>query len=236
MTHHRPIVSLENVSKHYNCDAQGQPIPVLRDVNLTVVPGELVILFGPSGSGKSTILNLIAGLERPSGGEVKVSGFDLGKYDSKKLARYHRLKMGMVFQNFNLLKSLPVWENVALPQLADNVKYRSRKKKAMRLLEQFGIAEFAKRLPSELSGGQQQRVAICRALANDPVMLLVDEPTGNLDTKAANEVIGILDDLHRNHGHTIVLVTHNPEHLPIATRVISVRDGAIVSDVAGEAR
>lgn len=223
----RPVIALEYVSKTYGDDYLNYDQLVLRNVSLSISQGEFVIIFGPSGSGKSTMLNLIAGLERPTAGRVMVRSRDLNKFNDEELAKYHRLKMGMVFQNFNLIKSLNVWENVALPQTADGVPYERRKKRAKHLLKLFKLDQYMYRHPNEISGGEQQRVAIARALINNPLLLLVDEPTGNLDSKAAGDVMELLHGLHNHSKHTIILVTHNPDYLHYASRVIYVQDGEV---------
>ncbi len=223
-----PLISIQSVIKTYGDDIFDVDQQILKNVNVEVFPGEFVIIFGPSGSGKSTLLNLMAGLERASSGLVLVRQRDLTQYSSEDLALYHRTKMGMVFQAFNLIKSLKVWENVALPQTASGVSYLTRKQKAQHLLELFGLEDYMNRHPSELSGGEQQRVAIARALINNPSFLLVDEPTGNLDSRSADDVMRIFHDLHYRSKHTIVLVTHNPDYLHFGSRVIYVQDGEII--------
>ena len=224
MNHPHPVIELIKVSKSF-----GDTV-VLKDIGLSIMPGEFVILFGPSGSGKSSLLNIMAGLEAPDKGTFKSRGHDISHFNSAKMARFHRIKMGMVFQNFNLIKSLPVWENVALPLVADGVGYATRKRKAMHLLKSLGMLKYANRAPGELSGGQQQRVAIARALANNPFLLLIDEPTGNLDSSSAAEVMKIFTELHQKDKHTLVLVTHNPDHLPLASRVVYLQDGSIIKE------
>jgi ABC-type lipoprotein export system ATPase subunit len=227
---HHPLVGLRNVSKTFAEDINDYQAQVLKDISLEIIEGEYVMIFGPSGSGKSTMLNLLAGLEAPTHGKVLVRGRDLSHYDSERLARYHRLKTGMVFQSFNLLKSLNCWENVALPMAANGARYGFRKKRALQLMKQFGLSEYANRQPSEISGGEQQRLAIARALVNHPFLLLVDEPTGNLDSKAAGEVMEIFRNIHEKKEATIIMVTHNPEHLQYASRVIYMQDGAVVNE------
>jgi putative ABC transport system ATP-binding protein len=225
-----PLISIQYVSKSYDDNPLAFDHLVLKNVNLEIHDGEFVIIYGPSGSGKSSLLNLIAGLENPTAGRVMLRRRDLSHFDHKELARYHRLKMGMVFQSFNLIKSLNVWENVALPQTANGASYTLRKRKALRLLKLLGLSEYPDRHANELSGGEQQRVAIARSLINKPFFLLVDEPTGNLDSKSAAEVMKIFDDLNKHGKHTIIMVTHNPEQLQFASRVVHVQDGTIVRD------
>jgi len=224
---HLPLITVDNVSKTYGDHPEDYSQLILINVKVTIEEGEFVIIFGPSGSGKSTLLNMMAGLEFPTGGRIFVRGSNLAKLNNGELAKYHRDRMGMVFQQFNLIKSLNVWENVALPQAAAGVPYGKRKKRAHHLLHLLQVDKYANRHPNELSGGQQQRVAIARALINDPSILLVDEPTGNLDTKMADEVMNLIHDLHYRAQHTVVLVTHNPDYLRYATRVIYIRDGQI---------
>lgn len=224
---HFPLITVDNVSKTYGTHPEDFNQLVLINVKMTVEDGEFVIIFGPSGSGKSTLLNLMAGLEFPTAGRVFVRGDNLVKLTNQEISHYHRRRMGMVFQSFNLIKSLNVWENVALPMAADGVPYGKRKRRALRLLKILQLEKYAFRHANELSGGQQQRVSIARALVNDPSILLVDEPTGNLDTKMADEVMTLIHDLHYRADHTVVLVTHNPDYLKYATRIVYIRDGQI---------
>lgn len=227
MSKEHPLISIQSVSKTFGDDPLDYNQLILRNISLDIDDGEFVTIFGPSGSGKSTLLNLMAGLEKPTWGQVVVRDQDLTTFDDEALAAYHRLRMGIVFQSFNLVKSLNVWENVALPQTASGVPYGTRRQRAKQLLELFGLADYMNRHPNTLSGGQQQRVAIARALINNPFFLLVDEPTGNLDSKSADDVMQILHGLHYHSKHTIVLVTHNPNYLNFSTRVVYVRDGQI---------
>lgn len=227
MQHHRPLILLDYLSKTYADDYLNFDQLVLKNISLSFQEGEFVIIFGPSGAGKSTMLNMIAGLEQPTAGRVMIHSRDLTKYSDEQLARYHRLKMGIVFQSFNLIKSLNVWENVALPQTADGVRYDRRLHRARHLLKLFGLEPYLYRHINELSGGEQQRVAIARALVNNPLLLLVDEPTGNLDSKSADDVMRIFHGLHYHAKHTIILVTHNPDYLHYASRVVYLQDGEI---------
>lgn len=228
MEYKHPLMVLENVFKTYaeGDKAASQP-GVLKGVSLTVDAGEFVVIFGPSGSGKSTMLNLMAGLEMPTSGRVLVRGRDLSHYDADGLARFHRLKMGMVFQSFNLITALKCWENVSLALSAGGESLKLRKKKALRLMHQLRIDQYADKFPSELSGGEQQRLAIARALINHPFLILADEPTGNLDSATATDVMDILHGIHEKRKTAVVVVTHNPDHLQYATRVVHVKDGLI---------
>ncbi len=219
------LVQLSDITKVY----QGGVTGALNGVSLTVEEGEFTAVMGPSGSGKSTMLNLIAGLDRPTSGSVTVAGSDLGRMSEAALARFRRDRVGFVFQFFHLLPNLTALENVLIPaQLKSTTSAEAR---ARELLDQLGIAEVADRYPAKLSGGQQQRVAIARALINKPSLLLADEPTGALDTRSGNQVMELLMGLHRS-GQTILLVTHDAKLATrYAARVISVLDGKIVDDV-----
>jgi ABC-type lipoprotein export system ATPase subunit len=221
-----PIISVENVRKSFQLSGD-KSVDVLKGVSMVINPGEFVVLYGPSGSGKSTLLNLIAGFENPTSGRVMARHRDLSHLKEEGIARYHRLKMGMVFQQFNLIKSLRVWENVALPAAASGAAEDKRHLRALHLLAQLHLGDYGDRHISELSGGEQQRVAIARALINDPYLMIFDEPTGNLDTATAKEIMNIVYHLNRKSGHTILMVTHNPDQLQYATRVIHVRDGIV---------
>lgn len=229
-----PLISIQYVSKSYDDNPLDYSHLVLKNVSADIYDGEFVIIFGPSGSGKSSLLNLMAGLEKPTAGRMMIRRRDMSHFTQAELARYHRLKMGMVFQSFNLIKSLNVWENVALPQTANGIGVKARRRRALRLLKLLGLEEYPDRHANELSGGEQQRVAIARSLINNPYFLLVDEPTGNLDSKSAAEVMKIFYGLNKHGKHTIVMVTHNPEQLQFASRVIYVQDGNIVKDETRE--
>jgi putative ABC transport system ATP-binding protein len=218
------LVQLNDITKVY----QGGVTGALNGVSLTVEEGEFTAVMGPSGSGKTTLLNLIAGLDRPTTGGVLVAGSDLGPMGETALARFRRDHIGFVFQFFHLLPNLTVLENILIPaQLKTRVSAEARGRE---LLAQLGIAELADRYPARLSGGQQQRVSIARALINEPMLLLADEPTGALDTRSGDEVMELLRDLHRQ-GKTILLVTHDAKLATrYAARVVSVMDGRIVDD------
>jgi len=224
---HLPLITVDNVSKTYGEHPEDFAQLVLVNVKLTIDDGEFLIIYGPSGSGKSTLMNLLAGLEFPTGGRIFIRGENISKLNNNELAYYHSHRIGMVFQSFNLIKSLNVWENVALPQAATGIPYNLRKKRALHILKLLEMEKFANRHANELSGGQQQRVAIARALINTPGILLVDEPTGNLDSKMGDEVMRLLHDLNYRAKQTVILVTHNPDHLKFGSRVIHFRDGQI---------
>lgn len=203
-------------------------ITVLDDISFSIEAGEYIIFFGPSGCGKSTLLNVISGLETIDEGKVKLRGDDLAKYTSSEMAQYRRTKIGIVFQSFNLLKSLTNEQNVAMPLLANGEPLARSLNRATQLLTMVGLGKHIDKKPTELSGGQQQRVAIARALAANPWIIIADEPTGNLDSKSAEELIEIINILNRKSKRTVIMVTHNPDYLKYADRVIYLRDGKIV--------
>jgi len=198
-------------------------------VDLEVAPGETLAVMGPSGCGKSTLLHLLGGLDRPAGGEVQLAGKRLDQMGEKALARMRRTAVGFVFQAFHLMDELTAVENVELPALLAGNSPRSARRRALRLLEQIGLADRARFLPSALSGGQRQRVAIARALANEPLAVLADEPTGNLDSEATLDVLRLFEELH-SAGQTLVIVTHDSRIAATADRLISMRDGAFVDE------
>jgi putative ABC transport system ATP-binding protein len=220
-------VVIEAKKLHKTFTLGDQKIEVLKGVDFEVDAGEYVIFFGPSGCGKSTLLNIICGLEPPTEGELIVRDENLYKKKGSEITEYRRSKIGIIFQQFNLLKSLTVQENVALPITAGGESLHSRMDRAAHLLDKFGLKEFLKRKPTELSGGQQQRVSIARALATNPWILICDEPTGNLDSKSASEVMEIIARLNQKSRRTILLVTHNPDYLEYPHRVIYMKDGLI---------
>ena len=222
------LIGLQGVVKTYETGA-GE-LTVLKDVTLQVQPGEFVGVVGPSGSGKSTLLNMITGIDRPTSGEVYVSGKAVHEMSENQLARWRGRHVGVIFQFFQLLPTLSIVENVMLPMDFCKVyRRRERKEKAMHLLEQVAIADQAHKLPSALSGGEQQRAAIARALANDPPLVVADEPTGNLDTATANEVFALFEDLV-SQGKTLMVVTHDRSLSSRTERVIHLLDGRIHRD------
>jgi putative ABC transport system ATP-binding protein len=212
---------------HKTYDLGKSKVDALRGVTLAIDEGEWVFLSGPSGSGKSTLLHLIGGLDHPSAGQVIVGGLEIGQEDDE-LSDFRRAKIGFVFQTFNLLPVLTVSENVEYPLLLRKVPDRSRRVKKM--LDEVGLSEFAAHYPNELSGGQRQRVAIARALVHEPMLLIADEPTANLDSETGERVMELILRLAQKHGSTLLICTHNPELLAVAPRVLLMRDGLIEGD------
>jgi len=220
------IVSLRNVVKHY---ARGkQDVPVLDGLNLDIAKGEFVALMGPSGSGKTTLLNLIGGLDTPTSGEITVAGQRLDRLGSGQLARWRAHNVGFVFQFYNLMPMLNAQRNVELPLLLTKLSGAKRAANATAALTLVGVADRAKHKPNELSGGQAQRVAIARALVADPTILVCDEPTGDLDRKSADEILNLLKLLNREHGKTIVIVTHDPKAAEFGSRLLQMDKGALL--------
>jgi putative ABC transport system ATP-binding protein len=205
------------------------PIRALRGADLTVNKGEFVAVMGPSGCGKSTMLNVIAGLDRPDEGEVRVAGQDLTKLDENGLALMRRKHIGIVFQFFNLLEGMTVLENVIMPALIVGMKRRAAEARARDLLDLLGIGDKAKQAPGALSGGQRQRLAIARAIANEPTLILADEPTGALDSEGGDEILELFERLHAQ-GQTILLVTHDQPVADAAARIVRMKDGRVVDD------
>jgi putative ABC transport system ATP-binding protein len=220
----QPIVTLDNVSRNFKAES----ILAVDQVSLTVVKGEFLAILGPSGSGKSTLLHLIGGIDYPDSGRVVIDGLE--PRSAGEWARVRAKKIGFVFQAFHLLPTLTAVENVEIPMFGMLGTHRQRRKRADELLEMVGLTHRSSHRPGELSGGERQRVAIARSLANSPSLLLADEPTGNLDTKASAEIIEIFESIHNQQGATLILVTHEPGIVQHATRIIRFRDGRIVGD------
>lgn len=200
---------------------------VLRDIDLEIYAGEFVIIFGPSGCGKSTLLNTIVGLEMPTSGHVKVRGVDLYSIDADERAIYRRKKFGIIHQQPSWIKSLTVAENVAFPLAIARGAYRKNIERALKLLNLFRLEEFGRNTPTELSGGQQQRVSVVRALISNPWIVIADEPTGNLDTISADDLMYVFQYLNNELKRTIIMVTHNPNYEKYATKIIKMEDGRI---------
>jgi putative ABC transport system ATP-binding protein len=222
----RPLIELQNVFKTYNSLAGS--VTALQGIDLQVHAGEFLVITGKSGSGKTTLVNMITGMDRATSGEIWVAGAPLHRYSTEKAARLRGKTMGVVFQSFELLPTLTVLQNVMLPMdFARRYSLRDMRQRAMQLLEQVDIPEHAKKLPTALSGGQQQRLAIARAMANDPAILVADEPTGSLDSATATAVIDLFLDLVRQ-GRTILLVTHDKDVARRGSRMITLSDGEII--------
>ncbi len=221
------VIDIKNLSVTYFLGKSNE-VKALTDINLQIEPGEFIIFFGASGCGKSTLLYTIAGLEKPTSGEVRVGGIDLAHMKNKELEHYRQSTIGMVFQAFHLIPSLSIVKNIMLPRMAIGADVKDRKTEAERLMKYFGVYEQRNKLPTELSGGQQQRVAICRALVNNPEVIFADEPVGNLDSKSAHDVLGLIQELNLKDKKTVILVTHDPSHLDIADRVFFMKDGHVI--------
>ncbi len=223
-----PVVEALNVKKTYMLGKV--PVEALRGVNFRVEPGDFVSILGPSGSGKSTILNLIGALDKPTAGTMLIDGVDIGRLNDNQLSDLRR-RIGFVFQFFNLIPRLTARDNVELSMSIADMGKSERRKRAIELLETVGLKERINHKPAELSGGQQQRVAIARALANNPKFLLLDEPTGNVDSKTASEVLTLIQNLNREQHVSIIMVTHDEKLAHQAKRTVKMFDGEINSDV-----
>jgi len=219
------MIELQGIKKIYLMGTQS--LEALRGVSLKIGKGEFISIMGPSGSGKSTLMNIIGCLDTPTAGEYVLDGDKVAGLSFDRLAAVRNRKIGFVFQNFNLLPYATAWENVELPLLFDGKSARKRKERVIELLNAVGLYDWRSHRPSELSGGQQQRIALARALANDPPILLADEPTGNLDSKSGEEIMDVLTELWKE-GRTIVMVTHNDHISARSQRIIRLFDGQVI--------
>jgi putative ABC transport system ATP-binding protein len=225
------MVTVRDVNKSY---VRGkQTVEVLHGLSLDIPQGDFVALMGPSGSGKTTLLNLIGGLDSPTSGEIHVGGERIDRLSGGRLAAWRARNVGFVFQFYNLMPVLTAERNVELPLLLTRLSAAQRRKAAAIALEVVGLADRARHKPKELSGGQEQRVAIARALVSDPVLLICDEPTGDLDRKTADEILGLLQVLNREHGKTIVMVTHDPKAAEFANRILHLEKGQLLEQAGG---
>jgi len=221
------ILAAQSVSKIYQMGTNN--VMALNDVSMSVMEGEFVAIQGTSGSGKSTLLNMLGGLDHPTQGEVFFASQPLSPFTKREMARYRRFSVGMIFQNFNLIPTMSAEENVGLALAFAGLRGQQRRERAANLLDRVGLRDRLEHRPSELSGGEQQRVAIARALANSPKVLLADEPTGNLDSIRAHELLGLLREMVRHDGLTILMVTHDHELAnQFANRIILMKDGRVV--------
>ena len=224
------VIQASNLTKEFVRDEFH--IVALKDVTLEVAKGEFVALMGPSGSGKSTLLHLIAAMDRPSGGEIRVLGHNLRELNGRQIARWRNENVGFIFQQFNLIPVLTALENVELPLKLTHLRKAERMEHAATALKLVGLEDRLSHYPRQLSGGQEQRVAIARAIVTDPTLILADEPTGNLDAASAEEALTILAKLNREFGKTIVMVTHDPHAARHATRVHHLEKGELISEQA----
>ena len=222
------LVSLRNITKTYQRGPE--KVQVLHGIDLDIPKGDFVALMGPSGSGKTTLLNLIGGLDTPSGGEIEIEGERIDRLSPGQLSTWRSHHVGFVFQFYNLMPTLNAQKNVELPLLLTKLSAAQRKRNAEIALELVGLKDRGKHRPNELSGGQQQRVAIARAIVSDPTLLICDEPTGDLDRQSAEEILGLLQTLNREHGKTIVMVTHDPKAAEYATHTLHLDKGNLVGD------
>jgi putative ABC transport system ATP-binding protein len=221
----QPVIDIQNVAKIYQMGEL--EVHALRGVSLQVMPGEMVAVMGPSGSGKSTLMNSLGCLDQPTSGEYYLEGIPVSQLDDRSLTRIRRHKIGFVFQTYNLLPRTSALANVELPLVYSGTGRRDRRQKAVEALQMVGLDDRLHHQPNELSGGQQQRVAIARALVSAPAIILADEPTGNLDTQAGEEVMAVFQKLNREQGITVILVTHDQDIARHANRIIHMRDGLI---------
>ena len=223
----KAVITLEGITKTY---VNGKlMVPVLHGIDLSIYEGEFTSIMGPSGSGKSTFMNILGCLDRPTSGSYRLDGEEVAHLGDDELAYVRNKRIGFVFQSFNLLPKITALDNVALPMVYAGVSKAERKARASQLLTELGLGTRLDHMPAELSGGQRQRVAIARALANDPAIIMADEPTGNLDSKASLDVMHIFTELYQE-GRTIILVTHEPDIAEYAGRNVVLKDGLIVED------
>ncbi|MBS7658605.1 ABC transporter ATP-binding protein [Candidatus Bathyarchaeota archaeon] len=219
------MIEVFNLEKIYSIGSV--KVYALKGINLSIKKGEFIAVVGPSGCGKSTLLNLLGALDKPTKGKIIVDGIDITQLTDKQLAKFRNLKVGFIFQSYNLINRSSVLKNVELPAIVSGVPAKIRRMKALTLLKLVGLEEKVYRKPMELSGGEQQRVAIARALINDPAIILADEPTGNLDSKTGNEIIQLLTKINKERNATIVMVTHNLELANKTDKIIWLKDGQI---------
>ncbi|KLJ02447.1 ABC transporter ATP-binding protein [Luteimonas sp. FCS-9] len=224
------LVSIRNLTKTYQRGPE--KVEVLHGVNLDIAQGDFVALMGPSGSGKTTLLNLIGGLDTPTGGEIAVDGERIDRMGGGQLSGWRSRNVGYVFQFYNLMPALTAQKNVELPLLLTRLSGAQRKRNAQIALTLVGLSDRTSHKPNELSGGQQQRVAIARAIVSDPTLLICDEPTGDLDRQSAEDILGLLQTLNREHGKTIVMVTHDPKAAEYASHTLHLDKGTLVGEHA----
>ncbi|WP_159723232.1 ABC transporter ATP-binding protein [Enterococcus sp. CSURQ0835] len=228
------MIELININKYYRTEEEN--LHVLKDINLSADAGEMIAIMGPSGSGKSTLINTLGFIDTKFDGQYLFEGENLITTSDDRLSKVRNQIVGFVFQDFSLIDNYTVYENVELPLLYNGYSFNETKEKVMAALDKVGIADKAEKHPKQLSGGQQQRVAIARALINQPKFIIADEPTGALDTHTSAEIMKLFQELNRKEKATIFMVTHDPEVVPYCTRLVSIRDGAIIEDKAVDDR
>ena len=227
-----PLIRVKNLRKEYQ--AGEDTVIALKDISFEIMPGEICCIFGTSGSGKSTLLNQLAGLENPTSGEVLMGNIPISKLSENDLSIFRQKYLGFIFQSYNLMQTMTALENTALPLVFKGVDKKTREQSAKAILKTVGLSNRLNHYPNQMSGGQQQRVGIARAFITKPKIVFADEPTGNLDTKTTVEVMEMIKDFAQKYNQTIILVTHEPELAEYATRVITLADGEIISDVRKE--
>jgi putative ABC transport system ATP-binding protein len=225
-----PLVDIRHLVKSYRRGVQ--TVPVLSDITLAIGEGDFIALMGPSGSGKSTLLNLIAGIDRPDGGELRVGGLDITRLNESALAQWRAAHVGFIFQFYNLMPVLTAFENIELPLMLTRLTRKERRERVALVLDMVNLGNRAHHYPSELSGGQQQRVAIARALITDPTLIVADEPTGDLDRASAEEVLAMLQRLNRELGKTIIMVTHDAHAAGAARALVHLEKGELIDGTA----
>lgn len=224
-----PLLDLKGITKEYKL---GKTIVrALRGLDLNIEEGEIVAIMGPSGSGKSTLMHIVGALDTPTGGTAILDGQDLQQLKERQLVTLRGKKVGFVFQTFNLIQTLSAQQNVELPMIFQGIRKGERARRAKELLSKVGLANRVRHRPNELSGGERQRVAIARALANDPEIILADEPTGNLDSESGAPILALLKKLSTDDGRTVIIVTHDPDATAIADRIVRLRDGCVVEEM-----
>ncbi len=223
-----PLIRLLNVSKTYN--SNGIAVNALKNISIDIDPGEYAVIAGPSGSGKTTMLNLIGTLDKCSKGEIFIDNEELSQRTSKELANFRLNKMGFVFQAYNLIPVLTALENIEFAMVLENIPKKIRHEKALEAMDELGIADLARKRPNEMSGGQQQRVAVARAIVNDPLLVLADEPTANLDSKTGDSLLNLMEKMNEEKGITFLFSSHDKQVMDRAKRLIILKDGVITED------
>jgi len=224
------LIEIEDLSKEFIIGKGQKKVQALKDINLTIYHSDYMVIFGPSGCGKSTLLNLILGIDKPTKGEIFINNKNINKMDEDKRGAFRAKRIGMVYQMPYWIKSLTVLENIALPLIVEGTNENIASKRAQAIMEELDMAKLAKQLPTQLSGGEQQRAGIARALVSDPPIVMADEPTGNLDSENADNVMKLFDYLNKYYKKTVILVTHNQDYWDTGNRKVEMKDGQILKD------